>query len=307
MEGGEGPDETRTGRLSWLTPAARGHRRGELPVRRRSRGADVAPPEPPDIHARRSRSGARADRGRRGRRRGGGQARGGRARRRPSPSPCHGGRGLHHYGRALECDRRGHHAAPGRDPPHGCVGGARHPRPVPERPLGRPRSDRGLRPGYGFERAMDNFGAIVGPLLALTPRVGRWRPPGDPAPRSFPACWRRSPSSTRPARVALPSHPRAPTHPAPGSARPQGHPRSPVHRDGRLRVPERGGDPDDLARYRTPHPFTREHQAAQIALLLYVGTTWPARCRACPADTSATAGARSTPSWSDPLPSWSRT
>jgi MFS family permease len=47
------------------------------------------------------------------------------------------------------------------------VGGARHPRPLPQRLLADVVEPGAYGRAYGFERAMDNFGAIVGPLLAL--------------------------------------------------------------------------------------------------------------------------------------------
>ena len=55
---------------------------------------------------------------------------------------------------------------------------------------------------YGFERAMDNLGAIGGPLLALA-LVALFGIARRSCCRSSRACWRRSPSSTRSGRASL--------------------------------------------------------------------------------------------------------
>ena len=48
-----------------------------------------------------------------------------------------------------------------------AMGGAGTARPVAERAAGRRRAGEAYGRAYGFERAMDNLGAIGGPLLAL--------------------------------------------------------------------------------------------------------------------------------------------
>ena len=143
------------------------HRHRQPARRSRPRGADCAPAEPPDLDARRTRERARSDRRRLGRPRRGDAVRR-RAAGRRSPSSPVGRRGrLHDDRRALRADRCRDKRVAGRRPSGGAwaARGLRVPARnalladvVPPASYGR---------AYGFERAMDNLGAIGGPLVAL--------------------------------------------------------------------------------------------------------------------------------------------
>src|SRR4029450_12143929 len=125
------------------------------------RGADRAPALAADDGARRAGGGARHDRGHRRRDRGRREAGRRRARGRPRPPPGDGDGRLYGDRDPERVDRRRHRGVAGRGPARGGRTRARSAvltDVVEPEVYGR---------AYGFERAMDNAGAIAGPLLAL--------------------------------------------------------------------------------------------------------------------------------------------
>ena len=150
--------------------------------RRRPRGPDLAAAQPADRRrsARRPRRWAHRGRRRRAGRRGALRRRC--ARRRPAAPPRGRGRRLHRDRGPLRPDRR-RDVASGRSA--SCA-----PAPGPRAACACPRATRcsptSCRPraygrAYGFERAMDNLGAIVGPLLGLALVAAGRRAQRDPA------------------------------------------------------------------------------------------------------------------------------
>jgi hypothetical protein len=142
-------------------------RRGEPARGRRTRNPDVAAADVLDLDVGRSGKRARPDRGSLRRARGGGAAGRGGARRRSAAPARHRGRWLRQHGGAVGADRGGVDGLAG-----GCAARRRLGQPWPpgpgaERPARRHGADVCLRARLRLRAAMDNLGAIVGPVLAL--------------------------------------------------------------------------------------------------------------------------------------------
>ena len=162
----------------WLTPGVGRHRHRQPPRRRRPRDPHRAAAQPAHLHPRRARRRARAS----SKASPTGSPAPPASAAAPSPTTPTAGarrrRRLHHHRRALGGHRRRHRGLAGRAscaPAAWTARGLRVPARnalladvVPATAYGR---------AYGFERAMDNLGAILGPLLAigLVAAVGtRW-------------------------------------------------------------------------------------------------------------------------------------
>ena len=123
---------------------------------------------------------------------------------------------------------------------------------------------------YGFERMMDNLGAIGGPLLAslLVALVGVRSAmlvsviPGLLATIAIVYAIRATRHATRQARKPIRFH---------DPAGVEGRPRPVLRRDQRLRGRERRGDAADPARRPTSHASRTGHGATQIGIWLYIG------------------------------------
>jgi hypothetical protein len=113
-----------------------------------------------------------------------------RHRQRPLPPPRPGRCRLHDHRHPLQPDRRRHHRLAGRHPPRRRLGRPGLTRPGPQRPA----ADIVPASVYGFERAMANPGAIVGPCSSWP-----WSAQSAPGPlspcRSSPGCSPPWPSS----------------------------------------------------------------------------------------------------------------
>ena len=276
MEGGEGPDETENGSTFLAHAGGRIHRGREFPVRRRARGAHVVAPELPhrDAWCPGIGSGShRGDRrrGRRGLKLAGGALADDPHRRRTvaiggytTTAVLSSAIGLATTPLQVAVLRTGAWAARGiRGPSRNALLADL----VPSEAYGR---------AYGFERMMDNFGAIVGPLLALLlvsivgvrQAILRSIVPGLLAAVAIVYAARH---------VARPDRPRAPSDPTAGATGAAGQLGELFIGMGAFEFGNAAATLMILRASELLTPSHGEHRAAQLALLLYVGYNVAAR------------------------------